>query len=147
MFVGFGDSYQSIVHLYAKRPSSEIKNLVQGTVIFVNRSALKPLVPVMDESMVDWYYQNSVVFTSCLHSCWNGSSGATGTSLSRTNGSTNNGNEVNGIDNSKRPRRKFGRVLKASSDGLWEVISERFDEGIDFVLDSIEEYSSSGSSN
>ncbi|CAG86506.2 DEHA2C16918p [Debaryomyces hansenii CBS767] len=147
VFVGFGDSYQSIVHLYAKRPSSEIKNLVQGTVIFVNRSALKPLVPVMDESMVDWYYQNSVVFTSCLHSCWNGSSGATGTSLSRTNGSTNNGNEVNGIDNSKRPRRKFGRVLKASSDGLWEVISERFDEGIDFVLDSIEEYSSSGSSN
>lgn len=147
VFVGFGDSYQSIVHLYAKRPSSEIKNLVQGTIIFVNRSALKPLVPVMDESMVDWYYQNSVVFTSCLHSCWNGSSGATGTSLSRPNGSTNNGNEVNGIDNSKRPRRKFGRVLKASSDGLWEVISERFDEGIDFILDSIEEYSSSGSSN
>lgn len=147
VFVGFGDSYQSIVHLYAKRPSSEIKNLVQGTIIFVNRSALKPLVPVMDESMVDWYYQNSVVFTSCLHSCWNGSSGATGTSLSRSNGSTNNGNEANGIDNSKRPRRKFGRVLKASSDGLWEVISERFDEGIDFVLDSIEEYSSSGSSN
>lgn len=147
VFVGFGDSYQSIVHLYAKRPSSEIKNLVQGTIIFVNRSALKPLVPVMDESMVDWYYQNSVVFTSCLHSCWNGSSGATGTSLSRPNGSTNNGNEANGIDNSKRPRRKFGRVLKAASDGLWEVISERFDEGIDFVLDSIEEYSSSGSSN
>lgn len=147
VFVGFGDSYQSIVHLYAKRPSSEIKNLVQGTIIFVNRSALKPLVPVMDESMVDWYYQNSVVFTSCLHPCWSGSSGAPGTSLSRPNGSTNNGNEANGIDNSKRPRRKFGRVLKASSDGLWEVISERFDEGIDFVLDSIEEYSSSGSSN
>ncbi|CUM55219.1 Histone deacetylase HDA1 [Debaryomyces fabryi] len=145
VFVGFGDSYQSIVHLYAKRPSSEIKNLVQGSIIYVNRSALKPLVPVMDESMVDWYYQNSVVFTSCLHSCWNGSSGPTGSS--RSNGSTSNGNEANGADNSKRPRRKFGRVLKASSDGLWEVISERFDEGIDFILDSIEEYSSSGSSN
>mmetsp|Transcript_3960 Transcript_3960/g.4679 ORF Transcript_3960/g.4679 Transcript_3960/m.4679 type:complete len:807 (-) Transcript_3960:16-2436(-) len=145
VFVGFGDSYQSIVHLYAKRPSSEIKNLVRGSIIYVNRSALKPLVPVMDESMVDWYYQNSVVFTSCLHSCWNGSSGPTGSS--RSNGSTSNGNETNGADNSKRPRRKFGRVLKASSDGLWEVISERFDEGIDFILDSIEEYSSSGSSN
>lgn len=146
VFVGFGDSYQSIVHLYAKRPSNEIKSLVQGTVVFVNRSALKPLVPVMDESMVDWYYQNSVVFTSCLHSCWSGTSGTSGSNgaVSRTNGNSNS-NDINGSDNSKRPRRKFGRVLKATSDGLWEVITERFDEGVDFILDSIEEYSSSSS--
>lgn len=144
VFMGFGDAYQAIVHLYAKRPSSEIKNLVQGTVAFVNRSPLKPLVPVMDESMVDWYYQNSVVFTSCRHSCWNGSNGTNGSSLSRANGNVNN-NESNNGDTNKKPRRKFGRVLKASSDGLWEVISERFDEGIDFILDSIEEYSSSSS--
>lgn len=126
-FVGFGDAYQSIVHLYAKRPSQEIKDLVQGTVAFVNRSNLKALVPVMDESMVDWYYKNSVIFTSCLNPCWVGTSSKA-------------------EDETKRPRRKFGRALKASGDGLWEVIHERFDEGLDFVLDSIEDFSGSDTS-
>ncbi|KAG2733636.1 hypothetical protein G9P44_003161 [Scheffersomyces stipitis] len=140
VFVGFGDSYQAIVHLYGKRPSQDIKDLVKGTVAFVNRSNLKALVPVMDESMVDWYYQNSVIFTSCSNPCWVNSNGTTRLG----NGST----EANGGDDSnKRPRRKFGRVLKASVDGLYDIIAERFDEGVDFILDSIEEYSSSESSN
>lgn len=135
VFVGFGDAYQAIVHLYAKRLSLEIKELVQGTVVFVSRSPLKPLVPVMDELMIDWYYQNSVVFTSCLNPCWSG-----GPSSGPRNG-TNGSAAETADESSKRPRRKFGRVLKATSDGLWDVISERFDEGVDFILDSIEEYS------
>lgn len=138
VFIGFGDSYQSIVHLYGKRPSQEIKDLVKGTVVFLNRSNLKSLVPVMDESMVDWYYQNSVIFTSCLNPCWVGA----GHSKSNGNG---NGSETSGNDETKKPRRKFGRVMKASVDGLYDVINEKFEEGIDFVLDSIEDYL--GSSN
>lgn len=130
VLVGYGDAYQSIVHLYAKRPSQEIKELVQGTVVFVSRSSLKSLVPVMDESMVDWYYQNSVIFTSHMNPCWNGTTGPRGDM-----------EEVG-----KRPRRKFGRVLKSSVDGLWDVILEKFDEGVDFILDSIVEYSGSESS-
>ncbi|KAK6202515.1 uncharacterized protein RJT21DRAFT_82344 [Scheffersomyces amazonensis] len=140
VFVGFGESYQSILHLYGKRPSQEIKELVKGTVVYLNRSSLKPILPVMDETMVDWYYQNSVIFTSCLNPAWIG-----------TNGQSRLGNgnvEVNGNDDSsKRPRRKFGRVIKASVDGLFDVINERFDEGMDFILDSIEDFSSSDSSN
>lgn len=130
VFLGFGDAYQSIVHLYAKRPSQEIKELVQGTVVFVSRSTLKSLVPVMDESMVDWYYQNSVIFTSPMNPCWSGTTGPRG--------------DMEEVE--KRPRRKFGRVLKSSVDGLWDVIQEKFDEGVDFILDSIVEYSGSESS-
>lgn len=141
VFVGFGDSYQAIVHLYAKRSSQEIKDVVKGTVCFVNRSNLKPLVPVMDESMIDWFYSNSVVFTSCLNPCWIGN--ASQGSLATRNGAVSN-NVDSGAD-VKRPRRKFGRVIKAEVDGLWEVISERFDEGVDFILDSIEEYDESSS--
>ncbi|KAK6456859.1 histone deacetylase HDA1 [Scheffersomyces xylosifermentans] len=140
VFVGFGDAYQAIVHLYGKRPSQEIKDLVKGTVVFVNRSNLKALIPVMDESMVDWYYQNSVIFTSCLNPCWVSSNGTARTSYGPAEAN-------NTEDSSKRPRRKFGRVLKASVDGLYDIINERFDEGVDFILDSIEEYSSSDSSN
>lgn len=131
VFVGFGDSYQSIVHLYAKRPSQEIKDVVKGTVGFVSRSNLKALVPVMDESMVDWYYQSSVLFTSYKNSCWLSASA-----------NTKNGEAE---DAGKRPRKKYGRVLKASVDGLWDVIHERFDEGVDFILDSIEDFSESES--
>lgn len=141
VFVGFGDSYQAIVHLYAKRSSQEIKDVVKGTVCFVNRSNLKPLVPVMDESMVDWFYSNSVVFTSCLNPCWTGNA-------SQGSLATRNGAVLTNVDSNtevKRPRRKFGRVIKADVDGLWEVISERFDEGVDFILDSIEEYDESSS--
>lgn len=149
VFVGYGDAYQSIVHLYAKRSSQEIKDLVKGTVVYVNRSNLKPLVPVMDESMVDWFYQNSVIFTSCLNPCWisSNSNGTTNSSASVTRNGINGSSThtVNNEDLIKRPRRKFGRVIKANNDGLWEVICERFDEGVDFILDSIEDYSSSSS--
>lgn len=134
VFVGFGDAYQAIVHLYGKRPSLEIKELVKGTVVFLNRSNLKALVPMMDESMIDWYYQNSVIFTSFANPCWSGS-----------NATSRNGTVDTSVDEGKRPRRKFGRVLKTSADGLYDVINEKFDEGMDFVLDSIEEFSSSDS--
>lgn len=126
VFVGYGEAYQAIVHLYAKRPSQEIKDLVQGTVVFVSRSNLKPIVPGMDESMIDWYYQNSVIFTSYMNPCWFSAVGNVEESI-------------------KRPRKKFGRVIKATVDGLWDVINERFDEGTDFILDSISEYSESES--
>lgn len=129
VFVGYGEAYQAILHLLVKRPSQDIKDLVQGTVVFLNRSALKAFVPVMDESMVNWFYQNSVIFTSYLNPCWVGSLGV----KSETD------------DVAKRPRKKFGRVIKASVDGFWEVLHERFDEGIDFMVDSVVEYSGSDS--
>lgn len=131
VFVGYGDSYQSIVHLYGKRPPQEIKDLVQGTVVFNSRSALKALVPVMDETLVDWFFQNSVIFTSFMNPCWAGTT------------STNKNGETEEV--TKKPRKKFGRILRSSMDGLWDVIHEKFDEGIDFILDSIEDYSESES--
>lgn len=86
MLVGFGDSYQAIVNLYGKRPSNEVKDLVKGTVAFLNRTTLKPLIPVMDESMVDWYYQNSVIFTSNFNTCWTGGGTGNGTNGNGSNG-------------------------------------------------------------
>lgn len=137
VFVGFGEAYQAIVNLYGKRPPQEIKDLVKGTIAFVNRSSLKALVPVMDESLVEWYYQNSLIFTSSQNPCWLGPTGQ------KPGVGESNGSE----DTSKKPRRKFGRVLKASGDGLFDVINEKFDEGVDFILDSIEDFSSSSSGN
>ena len=143
VLVGFGDSYQSIVHLYGKRNSQEVKELVKGTVAFLNRTQLKPVVPVMDESMVEWYYKNSLIFTGCSNSCWNGTNGSGGSSSSGgssgSNGKSDSGEEYS----NKRPRKKFGRVIKSKSDGLPDVIQDKFDEGVDFILDSIEDFSAS----
>lgn len=120
VFVGYGDAHQAVVHLLAKRPANELREVVRASVAFVNALPLKPLVPVMDESMVDWYYQNSLIFASRTNACWAGAK-----------------------DEDKRPRKKFGRVLKAAGDGLWEVIHERFDEGVDFLLDLVGDFSDS----
>lgn len=119
VFVGYGDAYLAIVHLFSKRLLLEIRDVVKATIAFVNRTPLKPLVPVMDELLVDWFYQNSVVFTSAQNPCW---------LLTKDTD-----------DGGKRPRRKFGRVLKLASDGLFDVVTEKFDEGVDFLLDAIEE--------
>lgn len=117
VFVGYGDCYQLIVHLYGKRPLLEIKDLVRATVAFVNRTPLKLLVPVMDELLTEWFYQNSVIFTLSQNPCW----------------------QLTKDTEEKRPRRRFGRVLKLKSDGLFDVVTEKFDEGCDFLLDAIEE--------
>lgn len=130
VFVGFGEAYQSIVHLFAKRSSQEIKDMVKGTVCFLNRNNLKPLVPVMDESMVDWFYSNSVIFTSNLNPCW-------------LSGNATLRGPIIKEEEVKRPRRKFGRVIKSNCDGLFNVVIERFDEGVDFILDSLDDFEES----
>jgi histone deacetylase 6 len=117
IFVGFGESYSGIVHLLGHR---EVRSKCKAAISFIDRVPLKPIVPLVDEAMTDWFFKNSLVFTSKNHSCW-------------------------GLDGSetKKPRRRFGRVLKSDSDGLDNIVEERFEEATDFILDSIEEFESS----
>lgn len=117
VFVGFGDSYAGIVHLLGHR---EVRDRVKSAISFVDRNLLRPIVPLIDEAMAEWFFKNSLIFTSLNHSCWG----------------------VEGSD-SKKPRRKFGRVLKSNSDGMDNIVEERFDEATDFILDSIEDYDTS----
>lgn len=115
VFVGIGDSYSGIVHLLGHR---DTRTVVKAVINFVGRKQLKPLVPLVDESLGDWYFKNSLVFTDRNHPCW--------------------------VDNeNKKPRKKFGRVLRCESDGLNANMEERFDEATDFILDSFEEWSDS----
>lgn len=116
-FVGFGDSYAGIVHLLGHR---EVRSTVKSAVCFIDREPLRAIVPLVDEAMADWFFKNSLIFTSNTHACWG-----------------IDGNET------KKPRRKFGRVLNADCDGLDNIVEERFEEATDFVLDSIEDYESS----
>jgi histone deacetylase 6 len=116
-FFGFGDSYAGIVHLLGHR---EVRQIVKASIGFIDRKQLRAIVPLLDEAVTEWFFKNSLIFTSKNHSCWGV-----------------DGNE------SKKPRRKFGRVLKSDTDGLDNIVEERFEEATDFVLDSIEEYESS----
>jgi histone deacetylase 6 len=116
-FFGFGDSYAGIVHLLGHR---EVRQIVKASIGFVDRKPLRAIVPLLDEAVTEWFFKNSLIFTSKNHSCWG----------------------VEGSE-SKKPRRKFGRVLKSDTDGLDNIVEERFEEATDFVLDSIEEYESS----
>lgn len=115
---GFGEAYSGIVHLLGHR---DTRNIVKAAIAYVDRKQLRPIVPLVDEAMTDWFFKNSLIFTSKNHSCWG------------------DGSET------KKPRKKFGRVLKSDSDGLDNIVEERFEEGTDFVLDAIEEFDESSS--
>ncbi|SCU89771.1 LAFA_0E20758g1_1 [Lachancea sp. 'fantastica'] len=116
-FIGIGDAYSGAVHLLGHR---DTRNIVKCAISFIDRKPLRPLIPLVDETLADWYYKNSLVFASNENACW-GSDG----------------------NDSKKPRKKFGRVLRCDSDGLNKNFEERFDEATDFILDAFEEWSDS----
>ncbi|VEU20445.1 DEKNAAC101306 [Brettanomyces naardenensis] len=115
-FVGVGDAYNGIVHLCGHR---DVRRVVMASINFLDTiTPLRAVVSSIDESIVDWFYRNSLVFTSHDHQCW---------------GNTDR------RANAKRPRKKYGRVIRADIEGLDSVIDERFEEACDFILDSLEE--------
>ncbi|CDK29439.1 unnamed protein product [Kuraishia capsulata CBS 1993] len=116
VFVGYGDAYNGVVHLCGHR---DVRNLVKASINFLDKSQLRAIVSTIDESITDWFYKNSLVFTASKHSCWGeGEASAT----------------------AKRPRKKYGRVLRADSDGMDNIVEERFEEATEFIADSIEDY-------
>ncbi|KAL2708011.1 Histone deacetylase [Kluyveromyces marxianus] len=116
-FVGIGDAYGGIVHLLGHR---DTRSVVKCAISFLDKKPLKVMVPLIDESLGDWYFKNSLVFTSNSHSCWGSAANDT-----------------------KKLRKKYGRVLKADCDGMTNIFDERFEEATDFILDSFEEWSES----
>ncbi|CAI4036071.1 hypothetical protein SMKI_14G2880 [Saccharomyces mikatae IFO 1815] len=112
-FVGIGDSYSGIVHLLGHRDTRAVTKTV---INFLGDKQLKPLVPLVDETLSEWYFKNSLIFSNNSHQCWK-------------------------ENESRKPRKKFGRVLRCDTDGLNNTIEERFEEATDFILDSFEEWS------
>lgn len=114
-FVGVGEAYNGIVHLFGHR---DVRNVVKANINFIDKAVpLRAIVSTIDESVIDWYFRNSLIFTSPKHACW-------------------------GDTEKKRPRKKYGRVLKADVEHLDMIIDERFEEACEFIADSIEDYES-----
>ncbi|CCE62491.1 hypothetical protein TPHA_0C03390 [Tetrapisispora phaffii CBS 4417] len=111
-FIGIGEATSGIVHLLGKR---DTRTVTKAAINFVGSSSLKPIVPSLDESLGDWYFKNSLVFTDHFHGCWS--------------------------ENDKKPRKKYGRVLRCDTDGIHNIIEERFEEATDFILDAFDEWS------
>ncbi|GME78118.1 unnamed protein product [[Candida] boidinii] len=106
-----------------------MRNIVKASINFLDRNtALRAIISSIDESITDWFYRNSLVFTSKKHGCW---------------GNTDGKEVTNG--NLKKPRKKYGRVLRADSDSLDSLLDERFEEATDFILDSVEDFDSDSS--
>ncbi|KAG5366241.1 Histone deacetylase HDA1 [Yarrowia sp. B02] len=112
IMVGFGDAYAGLVHLVGHRDTREKVNCV---INFISETQLRPIVSIIDEYITDWFYRSSLVFTADTHPCWDVST------------------------NPKKPRRKFGRVLRCDSTGLHRIVEERFKEAIEFIDDQLED--------
>ncbi|KAG0676538.1 Histone deacetylase hda1 [Pichia californica] len=120
-FIGVGEAYNGIIHLCGHR---DVRNLVKASINFIDKAtALRAVISTIDESVVDWFFRNSLIFTSSKHSCWGDKDG-----------------------NSKRPRKKYGRVLRADVESLDRVIDERFEEVCTFIEESLEDYESESDS-
>lgn len=114
-FIGIGEAYNGIVHLFGHR---DVRNLVKANINFIDKSVpLRAIVSSIDESVIDWFFRNSLIFTSPKHVCW-------------------------GDTEKKRPRKKYGRVLKTDVEHLDMIIDERFEEACEFISDSIEDFES-----
>lgn len=111
IFIGIGESYAGIVYLAGHR---DLRSRVKALVAFVDEMPLRAIAPVIDEYISDWFYQNSLVFTSHEHSVWD-------TSV-----------------NPKKPRRKFGRVIRSNSVGTARVVRERFEEAQEYLEEVLE---------
>lgn len=121
-FIGIGEAYNGIIHLCGHR---DVRRLVKASINFIDKAtALRAVISTIDESIVDWFYRNSLVFTSSKHLCW---------------GDKDSGNV-------KRPRKKYGRVLRADVESLDRVIDERFEEVCTFIEESLEDYESESES-
>lgn len=111
VFIGVGESYAGIVYLAGHR---DLRTRVKSVIAFVDDAPLRAIAPVIDEYISDWFYHNSLVFTSHEHSIWD-------TTV-----------------NPKRPRRKFGRVIRSNSIGTARVTRERFEEAREYMEESVE---------
>lgn len=111
VFIGVGEAYSGIVYLAGHR---EIRARVKSIMAFVDDIPLRSIAPVIDEYISDWFYHNSLIFTSHEHSIWDP------------------------MANPKKPRRKFGRVIRSNSVGTARVVRERFEEAREFMEDSLE---------
>lgn len=110
MFIGIGEAYSGVVHLAGHR---EVRPRTNAILSFIDEYPLKPISLVMDEYLADWYYHSALVFTSREHPAF----------------------DMN--INPKRPRRKFGRVIRTDSLGLFNIIAERFTEAMEFLEDDV----------
>jgi histone deacetylase 6 len=108
VFIGIGEPYSGVVHLAGHR---DLRARADAILAFIDDYPLKAISLVMDEYLADWYYHSALVFTSHQHPAFD-------TNI-----------------NPKRPRRKFGRVIRSDSVGLYNIIEERFEESMEFLED------------
>ena len=117
VFIGVGEAYSGIVYLAGHR---DLRTRVKSIVAFVDDIPLRAISPVIDEYISDWFYHNSLVFTSNEHTIWDPSV------------------------NPKKPRRKFGRVIRSNSVGTARVARERFDEAREYIEDMLDDDEETG---
>lgn len=111
-FIGIGEAYAGIVYLVGHR---EVRDKADAVISYIGNAALKSIVPIIDEYVADWFFKSSLIFTSHDHSAWDPSI------------------------NTKKPRKRFGRVVQCQSTGLYETIREKFEETTLFIRELVED--------
>ncbi|RDL33974.1 Arginase [Venustampulla echinocandica] len=115
VLLGVGDAYLGIKQLLTSR---DVKARIPCVLSYVTGS-LRPVKSETDPNLSSWYKQNSLIYVSSDHSCWNDE------------------------DNAKRVRKnRFGAVKKSEVTGLGRMLKKYEKEAESWVLEKVNDWES-----
>ncbi|CCG80536.1 Histone deacetylase clr3 [Taphrina deformans PYCC 5710] len=107
ILVAVGESCSGLVNMISVK---DVTRRVSAVINFYGRHPLRALTSTED-SLVDWYYNNSLCFTTSNNEAWT---------------------------IPKRPKRKYGKAIKADCLDIDELIHVSFDRVVAFIDDATE---------
>ncbi|KZF20599.1 Arginase/deacetylase [Xylona heveae TC161] len=108
-FMGIGDAYQGLLHILTAREQS--RDHVTGVVNVLSENPLRPVTSQTDDYAGLWYHKNSMVFVSGTHLVWS--------------------------PDRRRPKKKFGNLIKSPQNGLNEMLHAHQQQIQKFILDRV----------
>ncbi|KAI9807599.1 MAG: hypothetical protein M1825_005539 [Sarcosagium campestre] len=106
--LGVGEACAGVMHLLNHRDCSRV---LRGVVSFIGEEPLRSVKRDADPFFPDWYYKNSLVFVSASHTVWE--------------------------PDRRRPKRKFGRIVKSTGNSLSEMLPEHQAQVASWIEDRI----------
>jgi len=110
-FLGVGDAFRGLVNLLINH--ERVHTRVKSVISFVAENPVRAVSSHTTTWLSKWYKDNSLIFVSHLHSVW-----APG-------------------DNSKKPSKRYGRLIRSPKKGLTEMLQAHKDQVTDFMLERI----------
>ncbi|KAK7205863.1 hypothetical protein BZA70DRAFT_237839 [Myxozyma melibiosi] len=129
-FISVGDASAGVVYLLGHR---EVRSRMRTSITFAGKQPLHPIMPIMDEFIIDWYYKNSRVYSYDSATSAGADGGGSGF------GAGGNGNSSSDRSSGKGPKKKLGNVIKTEIENINELMNGKFEEVTELLEGELED--------